>query len=50
MKDNNVNGINRHTLLKHMYFSPCINLNDIVDNATIRIQKKMPFDEQEEKS
>jgi hypothetical protein len=50
MKDNNVNGINRLVLLKHMYFSPCINLNDIVDNATIRIQKKMPFDEQEEKS
>jgi hypothetical protein len=38
MKDNNVNGINRHVLAKHMYFPPCINLNDIVDNATTRIE------------
>ncbi len=33
MKDNHVNGIRRHILGKHMYFSPCINLNNIVDNA-----------------
>jgi hypothetical protein len=38
MKDNNVNGIRRHILAKRMYFSPHINLNDIVNNATIRIK------------
>jgi hypothetical protein len=38
MKDNNVNGIKRHVLVKHMYFSPHINLNDIADNATKKIE------------
>jgi hypothetical protein len=38
MKDNNVNGIRRHILVKRMYFSLYINLNDIVDNATTRIK------------
>jgi hypothetical protein len=38
MKDNNLNGIRKHISVKHMYFSPHINLNDIVDNATIKIK------------
>jgi hypothetical protein len=38
MKDNNVNGIKRPILAKHMYFSPCIHLNYIVDNVTTRIE------------
>jgi hypothetical protein len=33
-----MNGIKRPILAKHMYFSPRINLNDITDNATIRIE------------
>jgi hypothetical protein len=35
MKDDNVNGIKILILAKCMYFSHCITLNDIVDNATI---------------
>jgi hypothetical protein len=38
MKNNNVNGINRPILAKRIYFSPCMNLNNIVNNATIRIE------------
>jgi hypothetical protein len=38
MKENNVNGIRRHILAKRMYFSLCINLNDITNNATTRIE------------
>jgi hypothetical protein len=38
MKDNDVNGINRPTLAKCIYFSPHINLNDTIDNATIKIE------------
>jgi hypothetical protein len=38
MKDNNVNGIKKPILAKCMYFSPHINLNDIADNAIIRIK------------
>jgi hypothetical protein len=38
MKDNNVNGIKGHILAKRMYFSPHINLNNITNNATIRIK------------
>jgi hypothetical protein len=38
MKNNNVNGIRTHILAKCMYFSPRINLNNIIDNATIRIK------------
>jgi hypothetical protein len=37
MKENSVNGIRRHILAKHMYFSPHINLKNIIDNATTRI-------------
>jgi len=33
-----VNGIKRPILVKHMYFSPCINLNDIADNAITKIE------------
>jgi hypothetical protein len=33
-----VNGIKRCILAKHMYFSPCIILNDIVGNATTKIK------------
>jgi hypothetical protein len=33
-----VNEIRRHILAKCMYFSPHINLNNIVDNATIKIK------------
>jgi hypothetical protein len=36
MKDNNVNGIRRHILVKHMYFSCRINLNDIVTTTKIK--------------
>jgi hypothetical protein len=36
MEDNNVNVIKRPILVKHMY--PCINLNDIADNATTKIK------------
>jgi len=32
------NGIKRHILVKRMYFSLHINLNDLVDNATTRIK------------
>jgi hypothetical protein len=38
MKDNDMNGINRPILAKCIYFSPRINLNDIADNATIKIE------------
>jgi hypothetical protein len=38
MKDNNVNGIKKHILVKRMYFSLRINLNDIANNATTRIE------------
>jgi hypothetical protein len=38
MKYNHVNGIRRHILGKRRYFSPCINLNDIVNNVTTRIE------------
>jgi hypothetical protein len=38
MKDNNANGIKRLVLAKHMYFSPRINLNNIGDNATTKIE------------
>jgi hypothetical protein len=38
MKNNHVNGIKRHILEKRMYFSPRINLNDIIDNATTKIE------------
>jgi hypothetical protein len=38
MEYNNVNGIKRPILAKRMYFSPCINLNNIADNATTKIE------------
>jgi len=38
MKNNNVNGVRKHILVKRMYFSPRISLNDIVSNATTRIE------------
>ncbi len=38
MKDNNMNGIKRPILAKCMYFFPCINLNDIANNATTKIE------------
>jgi hypothetical protein len=38
MKDNNVNGIKRHVLVKHKYFSFHINLNDVTNNATTKIE------------
>jgi hypothetical protein len=38
MKDNNMNGIKRPILAKCMYFFPCINLNNIANNATTRIE------------
>jgi hypothetical protein len=33
-----VNGTKRHKLAKHIYFSLHINLNDVVDNATTKIE------------
>jgi hypothetical protein len=38
MKDNNVNGIRKHILVKCIYFPPYINLNDIDDNTTTIIK------------
>jgi hypothetical protein len=38
MKHNNMNRIKRPILAKCMYFFPCINLNDIANNAITRIE------------